>query len=129
MAVVGILLALCAAAYLADVAVTNSLDSQLSMFGSTLTGLTNGRVALIGAAAGFVLALGVAMAVAGLSRRARRRRQHQAALSRQRAETERLAAELERERSARRAELGDDTAVVYPDHGARAADDPLRQGG
>jgi hypothetical protein len=137
MALVGIVLVLCAAAYLADVAVTNSIDSQLDMFGSTLGGLTNGTVALIGAAAGFVLALGLAMTVAGMSRRARTRRQHRAALARQRAETERLAAELERERAARHADTtgqvvpagqvaqGDETAVVYPREGATAADDPL----
>jgi len=101
MAVLGILLVLAAAAFLADVAVTNSTATHLNMFGHTQTGMTNAWVFLYGAAAGFVLALGIAMMISGLSRRARRRRAHRDALSQQRAETERLAAELERERRAR----------------------------
>jgi hypothetical protein len=101
MAVLGILLVLAAAAFLADVAVTNSLDTHLNMFGVTQNGLTNAWVFLYGAAAGFVLAIGLAMMISGLSRRARKRRAHRDALSQQRAETERLAAELDRERRAR----------------------------
>jgi hypothetical protein len=101
MAVLGILLVLAAAAFLADVAVTNSLHTHLNMFGVTQNGMTNAWVFLYGAAAGFVLAIGLAMAISGMSRRARRRRAHRDALSQQRAETERLAAELERERRAR----------------------------
>lgn len=101
MAALGILLVLAAAAFLADVAVTNSLDTHLNMFGMTQNGITNAWVFLFGAAAGFVLAIGLAMMISGLSRRARKRRAHRDALSQQRAETERLAAELERERRAR----------------------------
>jgi hypothetical protein len=101
MAVLGILLVLAAGAFLADVAVTNSIDTHLNMFGVTQNGMTTAWVFLFGAAAGFVLAIGLAMAISGMSRRSRRRRANRDALSQQRAETERLAAELERERRAR----------------------------
>jgi hypothetical protein len=126
MAALGVLLVLCAGAYLVDVAVTNSVASHLDFFGTTLS-LTTGRGFLLGAAAGFVLALGLAMLTTGLSRRGRRRRQHRMALAQQRAETERLAAELERERTARLSTQSEDTAVVYPHEPATPADDPLRQ--
>jgi cell shape-determining protein MreC len=100
MAAIFLVLAVADAALLANVALTNTSASSLSVFDQSVTGFTQGQL-LLAAGLGLLLALFLRMAWSSSSARRAKRRELRAA----RREVEGRVAELERENARLRQEL------------------------
>ena len=101
MAAIFLVLAVLDAALLANVALTNTDASSLSVFDRSITGYTQGEVLLLAAGLGLLLALFLGIAWSSSSARRAKRRELRAA----RREVEGRVAELERENARLRKEL------------------------
>ena len=98
MAILGLIIALAAGAFVAASFVSTSDPTTLSIFGMTNT-MTVGRWVTLGALAGLLFALGLMMLVSGMGRSSRRRRETKQVVVNSRTEAEEL--RLENERLAR----------------------------
>lgn len=101
MAAIFLVLAVVDVALLANVALTNTSASSLSVFDQSISGYTQGELLLVAAGLGLLLALFVGIAWSSSSARRAKRRQLRAA----RREVEGRVAELERENARLRTEL------------------------
>ena len=116
MAAIFLVLAVVDAALLANVALTNTSASSLSVFDQSITGFTQGQLLLFAAALGLLLALFLRLAWSSSSARRAKRRGLRAA----RREVEGRVAELERENARLHKEL-EDTRGTGPLAGAARA--------
>ena len=101
MAAIFLVLAVVDAALLANVALTNTSATSLSVFDQSMTGFTQGQLLLVAAGLGLLLALFLRIAWSSSSARRAKRRQLRVA----RREVEGRVAELERENARLRKEL------------------------
>jgi len=101
MAAIFLVLAVVDAALLANVALTNTSASSLSVFDQSMTRFTQGELLLVAAGLGLLLALFLRIAWSSSSARRAKRRQLRAA----RREVEGRVAELERDNARLRKEL------------------------
>jgi hypothetical protein len=118
MAAIFLVLAVLDAALLANVALTNTSASSLSVFDRSMTGYTQGELLLLAAGLGLLLALLLGIAWSSSSARRAQRRELRAA----RREVEGRVAELERENTRLRKELEGvrrTGALVGPDGASR----------
>jgi uncharacterized protein YceH (UPF0502 family) len=116
MAAIFLVLAVVDAALLANVALTNTSASSVSVFDQSIAGLTQGQLLLLAAGLGLLLALFLRIAWSSSSARRGKRRQLRAA----RREVEGRVAELERENARLHKEL-EDTRRTGPLTGAARA--------
>ena len=101
MAAIFLVLAVLDAALLANVALTNTSASSVSVFDRSITGYTQGELLLLAAGLGMLLALFLGIAWSSTSARRAKRRELRVA----RREVEGRVAELERENARLRKEL------------------------
>ncbi|MDX6256217.1 MAG: hypothetical protein QOJ11_2551 [Frankiales bacterium] len=106
---IGLLLLIIGVVALVDTGVSSSGTADIHVLGWHLGTLGTGRVLLLGAAAGAVIALGLFSVLSGQLRSRRRRRDRDRTIARTRDENKRLAAQLEEEQK-RRAETVQETA-------------------
>ena len=111
MAILGLIIALAAGAFVAASFVSTSDPTTLTVFGMTNT-MTVGRWVTLGALAGLLFALGVMMLVGGMGRASRRRRETKQVVVTSRTKAEEL--RLENERLARELDSRSATPVDAP---------------
>ncbi|MDX6223326.1 MAG: hypothetical protein QOD91_2380 [Frankiales bacterium] len=109
MIVIGLLLLIIGLVALVDMGVSSSGTADIHLLGWHLGTLGTGRVLLLGAAAGAVIALGLFSVLSGQMRSRRRRRDRDRTIARTRDENKRLAAQLEDEQR-RNAESVEETS-------------------
>ena len=120
----GLLLMAACAALAVDAVVQNTQIVHATAFGHSISQLSLGALFVAGAVTGLLFALGLLMMTGGVGRAGRKRRERKAAAREAQAETEalrehneRLAAQLERERTS--------AGTTYPDEPAMRHDDSL----
>lgn len=107
MLILGLVLLLAAAALTAGMLLGNTSAADITLFGEKVTAFSVGELFAIGVATGIVAGLSLAMALSGLRRSGRKRRERRAELKTKRAreqelqeENARLARELDQQRRA-----------------------------
>ena len=114
MAILGLLLLLAAAGLAVDVVVQNTSSISVEAVGATFS-MSPGWLFVAGLATGVIGLLGVRLLVAGITRTRRRRAEFaesRTSLQELQAERDRLAVELERQRSTRTSAAADDDSAV-----------------
>ena len=114
MAILGLLLLLAAAGLAVDVVVQNTSSISVEAVGATFS-MSPGWLFVAGLATGVIGLLGVSVLVVGITRARRRRAsfaESRTSLQELQAERDRLAVELERQRSTRTSAAADDDSAV-----------------
>ena len=127
MVAIGLILLVLAVAVALGIALDNTSDVDVSLFGQELSGLTQGTLFLLGVATGFVAALALGLILSGLKRRRAKKRAQQRQVHAARSDAETLAEEnarlqdeLARKQAASQADsyptttVGDSSAPASP---------------
>lgn len=111
MVAIGLILLVLAVLVAVGIAVSNTAEVDVELFGQALDGLTTGTLFLVGVATGAVATLGLMLMLAGLKRRRTKAQEHKRQVHSARSDADslaeenaRLQEELERKQSANKAD-------------------------